>query len=144
MARAERERLFAVHVVAARFLRAQLAREDTGGPARFLARHGVPVDGPWVVGYAPDRPNALINELRRHRFTDVEIRASGLVRTSHYGQLVDRFRDRATIGVRDHHADGAPVVAFAGYAGPHAGPDVPPVLHSPATAIHRPGDVLDG
>jgi len=142
--RAGPARLLEAHAIAARFYRAQLSSEGGEGASRFLARRGIPADGSWVVGYAPDRPSALIGELRRRGFDDVEIRASGLAATSRSGQLVDRFRNRVMIGIRDGGEPGAPVVGFAGYAPPRAGPDVVPCLHSPATAIFRPGGVLFG
>jgi N12 class adenine-specific DNA methylase len=130
--------------VAARFYRAQLATEAGQSPKAFLERLGVPVDGPWVVGYAPDHPAALVGELRRQGFTDVEIRASGLASTSSTGLLVDRFRNRAMIGVRDLTDGDAPVVAFAGYAPPGAPPNVAARLYSPGTAIHQPSRTLFG
>lgn len=138
---AERDRLLAAQEVAARFYRAQLAGSDGAGPRRWLAGQGVPTDGRWVLGYAPGRPTALVNELRRAGFTDTEILASGLASTGRGGQLVDRFQDRVMVGVRGHRPPHA-VVSFVGYAPP--GVDAPAVLHGPATAIHRPADVLVG
>ncbi len=136
--RPEPARLLAVQQVAAAFYRGQLDQPGGAGPARWLAEQGVPVDGRWTVGYAPDRPAGLVNELRRRGFTDVEILASGLAATGRGGQLVDRFRDRVMVGIRDHRDPAAPLVGFVGYAAPGAGPDVPPVLQGPATAIYRP------
>ncbi len=142
--RAERDRLLAVHEVAAAFYRAQLDGPDGDGPTRYLAARGVPVDGRWVVGYAPDRPASLVNELRRRGFTDTEIVASGLSSTSRSGQLVDRFRNRVMVGVRDHLDPRHPVIAFVGQAPPGAADDVTPVLHSPGTALFRPGVAVFG
>ena len=138
---AGRERLLTAHAVAAAFYQAQLAGPDGGGPRRYLADRGVPVNGPVLVGYAPDRPTALVNELRRHGFADVEILASGLAATGRGGALVDRFRGRVMIGVRDHTIPNGPVVGFVGQAPP--GVD-PPLLHSPTTAIYRPRESLLG
>ena len=142
--RAEHERLRAACTVAAAFYRAQLDGPDGAGPGRYLTGRGVPVGGRWVLGYAPDRPAGLVIELRRQGFTDTEILAAGLAATSRTGQLVDRFRNRVMVGVRDHRAPGEPVVAFVGQAPPGAAADVPPLLHTPATAIYRPGDTLFG
>nr|WP_128136822.1 hypothetical protein [Micromonospora provocatoris] len=77
---AEQDRLLAAQNLAARFYRAQLDGPGGAGPRRWLAGQGVPVDGRWMLGYAPGRPTALVNELRRAGFTDTEILASGLPR----------------------------------------------------------------
>ena len=139
---ARRQRLLAAQRVAAKFYRAQLDQPDGASPARWLAAQGVPVDGRWTIGYAPGRPTALVNELRRAGFTDTEILASGLASTGRGGHLVDRFQDRVMVGVRDPQTHA--VVSFVGYAPPGADPSVPSVLHGPATAIHRPADALFG
>jgi N12 class adenine-specific DNA methylase len=141
--RAERDRLLAAHAVAAGFYRAQLDGPDGDGPSRYLAGLGVPVDGRWVVGYAPDRPTALVNELRRRGFTDTEIAASGLSAPGRGGQLIDRFRNRVMVGVRDHLDPRHPVVGFVGQAPPRA-EGVAPVVYSPGTIIYRPGLAVFG
>ncbi|WP_019899988.1 hypothetical protein [Salinispora arenicola] len=140
---AEQDRLRAAQEVAARFYRAQLDGPDGTGPRRWLAGQGVPSGGRWVLGYAPGRPTALVNELRRAGFTDTEILASGLASTGRGGLPVDRFQDRVMVGVREHRPPHA-VVSWVGYAPPGADPSVPAVLHGPATAIHRPADALVG
>ncbi|MEU4778984.1 hypothetical protein [Micromonospora sp. NPDC023633] len=86
---AVRQRLLAAQAVAAEVYRQQV--DDAPGPSRWLTAQGVPTDGRWTVGYAPDRPAAVVNELRRRGFFDAEIVASGLAATSRGGQLVDRF-----------------------------------------------------
>lgn len=139
---AEQDRLLAAQDLAARFYRAQLDGPGGAGPRRWLAGQGVPVDGRWMLGYAPDRPTALVNELRRADFTDTEILASGLASTGRGGLLVDRFQDRVVVGVRDPQTHA--VVSFVGYAPPGADESVPAVLHGPATAIHRPANALVG
>ncbi|MER6757618.1 helicase-related protein [Micromonospora echinofusca] len=137
-----RQRLLAAQAVAAEVYRQQL--DDAPGPSRWLTAQGVPTAGRWTVGYAPDRPAAVVNELRRRGFSDAEIVASGLAATSRGGQLVDRFRNRVMVGVRDHRAAGTPVVGWVGYAPPGAATDAAPVLHSPTTAVYRPVDCLIG
>jgi DNA primase catalytic core, N-terminal domain len=137
-------RILAAHAVAARFYRAQLIAEDGTTARTALGRIGVPIDGPWAVGYAPDRPTAVVNELRRQGFDDAEIRASGLASTSKSGLLVDRFRDRVMVGVQGSVAGEQGVVAFVGYRPPGVSPDVPAIVYGPASAIHRPNATLFG
>lgn len=142
--RAERGWLLAAQEVAARFYRAQLGTGDGAGPAGFLARLGVPVDGAWVIGFAPDRPTALVSELRSWRFSDLEILASGLARTTSRGQLIDLFRNRVMVGIRDGSTRETPVVGFVGYASPPRSPGVPARVYSSCVAIHRPHSTLFG
>jgi hypothetical protein len=142
--RAQQARLLAAHAVAAAYYQAQMEAPDGDGPRRYLQARGVPTDGTWAVGYAPDRPTGLVNALRRQGFTDVEILATGLASTGRGGQMVDRFRNRVMLGVRDHRRPDPSVVGFVGQAPPGAGPDVPTVLYSPATAVYRPGELVFG
>jgi DNA primase len=141
---AEVERLREVHEVAARFYRDRLAAEPSGGPSRYLRERDVPVDGPWVVGYAPDEPAALTKELRREGFGQSEIQSAGLAVTSEPGPLVDRFSNRVMVGIRDHTGSFGGVIGFVGYAPPRAGPDVARRLTSPRTKLYRPADELFG
>ena len=91
----------------------------------------------------PARPISLVNELRRHGFSDTEIVAADLASTSRTGQLVDRFRHRMMVGVRNHLDPRHPVVGFVGQAPPGATADVAPLLHSPAP-VYRPGAAVFG
>ena len=95
-------------------------------------------------GVRPDRSTALVNELRRRGFTDTEIVASGLRTTSRTGQLTDRFRNRVMVGVRGHMDRGIRSSGSSGRPRPAPPDDVAPVLHSPSTAIYRPGVAVFG
>ncbi len=55
---------------------------------------------PAAAGYAPGRP-ALVDHLRGQGFTDQEMLAAGLARTSDRGGVYDFFRDRLTCPYTD-------------------------------------------
>lgn len=83
----------------------------------------------------------LTDHLRHTGYDDATIEASGLALRSSRGNLIDRFRDRAILPIRDR--EGA-VIAFIGRVHPDAGDNVPRYLNSPETAIYRKSDVLYG
>jgi len=109
----------------------------------YLASRGLSgaIARDWHIGYAPAGWNALTGHLRRLGYDDHEIQAAGLARLSSRGTLIDIFRDRIMLPVRD--ADGTPA-GFAGRARPRAGPGVPKYLNSPETAGYRKGSLLFG
>ena len=96
---------------------------------------------PWALGYAPEGWTGLVDHLRRAGFADDVIARSGLAARSRRGTLVDRFRDRLMLGVRDR--DGAPI-AFIGRANPTGRADIPKYLNSPETSLYRKGEALFG
>lgn len=65
----------------------------------------------WQLGYASGQWRGLTDHLRKKGATDEELVAAGLARISSRGGLIDAFRDRAMVGIRD--ADGA-IVGFVG------------------------------
>jgi DNA primase len=95
----------------------------------------------WGLGYAPPGWAALTDHLRAGGYADEEIEAAGLARRSSRGTLIDLFRDRVMLPVRN--ADGQ-VVGFTGRARPGAGPATPKYLNSPQTALYKKGDLLFG
>lgn len=87
-------------------------RPGSRGHKYFVERLGEGVtDGPWALGYAPSGWTNLTRHLQRNGATDAEILASGLGRMSSRGNVIDAFRDRAMVGVRDQAGE---VVGFVG------------------------------
>jgi len=72
---------------------------------------------------------------------DGVIEAAGLGRRSSRGTLIDHFRDRVMLAIRDEHGT---IAGFIGRAHPHAGPAVPKYLNSPETPAFTKGDLLFG
>jgi DNA primase len=95
----------------------------------------------WRAGYAPVGWTALTDHLRGLGHDDGAIEAAGLARRSSRGSLIDHFRDRVMLAIRDEN--GA-IAGFIGRARPHAGPTVPKYLNSPDTAAYSKGDLLFG
>ena len=95
----------------------------------------------WHVGYAPAGWTALIRHLRNLGHDDAVIEAAGLARRSSRGTLIDHFRDRVMLAIRDERGM---IAGFIGRAHPKAGPAVPKYLNSPETAAYTKGDLLFG
>jgi len=136
------DRLFAIHREATAFFSAQL---DGSWVPGYLAGRGLgsilKPASPWGVGYAPASWTALTDHLRRNGYAEASIESSGLALLSSSGRLIDRFRDRAMLPVREPH--GA-VIAFIGRAHPDVGDNMPRYLNSPETALYRKSEVLYG
>jgi DNA primase len=133
--------LLAVHDDAWRFYRARLPRSWVPG---YLDGRKITaaLRQQWGIGYAPPGWTDLISHLRGAGHPDAVIEAAGLARRSSRGTLIDTFRDRAMLPVRDE--DGY-LVAFIGRAPPAArDADAPRYLNSPQTALYHKGAVLYG
>jgi DNA primase len=125
---------------AERFYRGRL--DDSWVPGYLAARgFGKATTRQWRIGYAPGGWTALTSHLRGLSHDDAAIEASGLARRSSRGTLIDHFRDRAMLAIRDEH--GA-IAGFIGRAHPNAAPTVPKYLNSPQTTVFIKGDLLFG
>lgn len=134
------EDVMAIHEVAARFYREQLAASWAPG---YLAGRGFSpaVQQHWHAGYAPAGRQALTRHLRAAGYRDALIVAAGLARRSRYGELSDVFRDRVMFPIRTPRGT---VAGFIGRAGEHATAGVPKYLNSPATVLYDKGRALFG
>ncbi|MBA8792851.1 DNA primase catalytic core [Friedmanniella endophytica] len=95
--------------------------------------------GSHEIGYAPRGWTTLVDHLRSLGYTDTRIEESGVAGRARTGQLIDRFRDRLTLPLRDHHGM---LVGFTARVGPDAPIDAPKYLNSPETAIFHKHEVL--
>ena len=115
---AERERekrLFAAHETAHFYFRQALRGTPKGkAAAEYLAGRGI--DEKMVeqfgVAYAPDLADGLLSYLRKKGYPHEEILATGLVVETERG-LLDRFRDRLIVPIRDARGR---IIAFGGRA----------------------------
>ena len=115
---AERERekkLLAAHETAHFYFRQALRGTPKGkAAAEYVASRGI--DPAMVeqfgVAYAPDLPDGLLAYLRKKGYADEEIVAAGLVVQTDRG-LLDRFRDRLIVPIRDARGR---IIAFGGRA----------------------------
>ena len=127
-------------VDAERFYRVHLG--DKWVPGYLAARGLDPATvQQWRIGYAATGWTTLTSHLRRLGYGDAAIEAAGLARRSSRGTLIDYFRDRVMLAVRDERGR---IAGFIGRAHPGAGADVPKYLNSPETALYTKGDLLFG
>src|SRR6185437_12666799 len=91
--------------------------------------------------YAPARWTALASHLRSAGHDNATIEAAGLARRSSRGTLIDYFRDRVMLAIRDEHGK---VTGFIGRAHPAAPGKVPKYLNSPDTVAFTKGSLLFG
>ncbi|SFC97236.1 DNA primase [Nocardioides terrae] len=139
-----RERLITAHDVAAGYFRQMLECPRGEGPRRYLTSRGLDqiLDDPrWTVGYAPPGWTGMQSLLHDHGFSDTEILAAGLATTARTGSLIDRFRERLVLGVRNCRGE---LVGFIGRAAPNGRPDAPRYLNTPTTEVFRKGELLFG
>jgi DNA primase len=115
---AERERekrLLAAHETAHFYFRQALRGTPSGkAAAGYVTARGIDekmVDQ-FGVAYAPDLPDGLLAYLRKKGYADEEILAAGLVVETDRG-LLDRFRDRLIVPIRDARGR---IIAFGGRA----------------------------
>ena len=96
----------------------------------------------YEIGYAPGGWTTLTDHLRFLGYTDDHIEAAGMATRAKTGRLIDRFRDRLTIPLRDQHGD---LVGFTARIAPDVtDPRTPKYLNNPTTAIFRKHEILYG
>ncbi len=114
-----------------------------------------PPAGSWVPAYLTDRglPDAdaghapagwttTLDALRHRGFTDADLLAAGIATTTSTGRLIDRFRDRLVIPVRNT-AD--QIVGFTARVSPHeTWTEAPKYINTPATAAYDKSALLLG
>ncbi len=115
---AERERekrLLAAHETAHFYFRQALRGTPKGqAAAEYVAARGIDLKmvEQFGVAYAPDLPDGLLGYLRKKGYADAEIVSTGLVVETERG-LLDRFRDRLIVPIRDTRGR---IIAFGGRA----------------------------
>lgn len=93
----------------------------------------------FAIGYAPNTWEALTKRLIAKGFTNQEMIAAGLASASHRGGVIDRFRGRIIIPIRDHTGR---AVGLGGRIMP--GAEGPKYLNSPATLLFDKSRTLYG
>ena len=133
-------RLLAAHEVAYFYFR-QALRGAAGGAAagRYLAKRGLHPETieRFGLGYAPNLRDGLAAYLGKKGFSDDEAVESGLVVRTERRSLIDRFRGRLMVPIRDARGR---AIAFAGRA--LAADQVPKYLNSPTTPLFEKSKVL--
>lgn len=101
------------------------------------------IDAPSnAFGYAPPGWRTTSDTLLRQGFTEQTLIDAGLAHRSKNGTLIDHFRERLIIPIRDHQNE---LVGFLGRARPgEETPENPKYVNSPATALYDKRRVLMG
>lgn len=118
----------------------QLTQTPQSWAAGYLASRGLEA-GPDGLGYAPAGWTTLIDHLRGYGYTDNDLLAAGLARTSRRGTLIDTFRNRLILPIHDTRGN---VAAFVGRAHPDAPAGTPKYLNSPGTVLFTKSDLPYG
>ena len=136
-----RDRIVALNGLAADYFTAQ-AGAGSKGRVYLEERIGSEAldNGAWRTGYAPAGWTNLTDHLRTQGATTDEILAAGLGRVSSRGSVIDAFRDRAMVAVRD--VDGDPI----GFVGRDlsGSENAPKYINTGDTAAYRKGEHLLG
>lgn len=143
-----RKRLLALHAEAAAWFHENLLKAPIAEKARkYLKSRGISAEvaKSWLLGYAPDTRDALIDLLRSKRFSIEEIAQSGLGSAREDApdsqtELFARFRGRIMFPIRNDYGE---VIAFSGRV---LDPDAKTAkyVNSPETPLFTKGRVLYG
>ena len=119
------------------------APERRATAAAYLRQRGIDASAlppDWLLGYAPPGWTRLTDDFRHRGVPAQLLLATGLSRRASHGRLIDVFRDRVILPVRDHHDR---IVGFTGRDLSGA-TDNPKYLNTPATALYRKSELLYG
>ena len=148
-----RKRLLALHAEAAAWFHNNLLKTPAAQEARnYLKKRDISVEiaKSWLLGYAPDSRDALMDFLREKHFTSDEIAQSGLAAARDEEGGLDagvqkpkfyaRFRGRVMFPIRTDYGE---VIAFSGRV---LDPDAKAAkyVNSPETPLFTKGRVLYG
>ena len=139
--RERRSRLVEAVAEAGRYYQERLKSADDAGHARSYVRgrkYGVEVVDQFELGYAPDRPDALISHLRGLGHKDSHILAAGLARRVGSGRLMDQMRGRLMFPI--HNVRGEMV----GFGGRLLRGEGPKYLNTPETPLYKKSELLYG
>ncbi|MBI4437753.1 DNA primase [Candidatus Uhrbacteria bacterium] len=137
-------RMYQVNELGQKFFRKVLLDSSSASAARaYVESRGIPAELAELfgLGYAPDEWDALSQFFRKRGFSELELIEAGLSLKKKSGTgVIDRFRHRLMIPLRDHHGN---TVGFTGRSLP--GDDQgPKYMNSPETPIYHKGSLLFG
>jgi DNA primase len=125
-----KERLYAINELAAKFYQTQLSGSQLAIDYVFKTRQFTKETAvTWRLGYAPNTGKALTEFLKKQKYTENEIKLAGLA--NRYGG--DLFRERLMIPLAD--AQGR-IVGFTARELGDAGPNSPKYLNTPGTPLY--------
>lgn len=134
-----KNRLYELYQFATGFYTAELRGSNSAKAARdYLTERDISEETQraFMIGFAPDEWEILINAAKKKGFTEQELVRSGLVIERDSGGMYDRFRNRIIFPIWDLTGR---VIAFGGRT---ISDDTPKYINSPETPIYQKSDVL--
>ena len=141
----EKYRLAEINRLAGAFYRKVLEEAPRAQVARaYLEQRGIDADlrEMFGFGFALDAWDTLAAFLEKRGFAPHECQKAGLLLSKKSGQgMIDRFRNRIMIPLRDPHGN---IVGFTGRVLPGGDDQGPKYMNSPETPLYHKGDLLFG
>ena len=142
----ERQRLIAINELAAKFFRKVLIDSPAASSARaYLENRSIEGDlaEKFAIGFAPDNWDTLAQFLNKKGYRALECEKAGLLLRKRSGTgVIDRFRNRVMIPLRDRHGN---TIGFTGRVMPGADEKAgAKYMNTPETPVYHKGSMLFG
>ena len=143
--RSERQRLYEVCELTAKFFEKQLEESKVGKEAKkYLLNRKINEESlkKWRIGYAPDTWQGLSDFLFSQGYSQEEIKKAGLGLFSEKGSFYDRFRGRIIFPIFDLNSN---IVGFTGRVFKNTGEDkMGKYVNTPQSLLYDKGRILYG
>lgn len=140
-----KQRLMSIHELATSFYKQVLTTATLAEVARdYLSKRGITPEliEKFEIGFAPDDWSKLSDALLKRGFSETELVQAGLSLKKKSGSgLIDRFRSRVMIPLRDQHGN---TVGFTGRQLPGGDSAMGKYVNSPETPIYHKGRLVYG
>ncbi len=140
-----KQRLLSIHELATSFYKQVLTTATLAEVARdYLSKRGITPEliEKFEIGFAPDDWSKLSDALLKRGFSETELVQAGLSLKKKSGSgLIDRFRNRVMIPLRDQHGN---TVGFTGRQLPGGDSAMGKYVNSPETPIYHKGRLVYG
>jgi DNA primase len=132
--------LYQINQLACTYFQQELANARNGEAQQYVRTRGLTrgIVKRYVVGFAPQTWDGLLNHLRNQQIADAEMTTLGLLSRNEQGKIYDRFRNRLMFPIRDKRGQ---VLGFGGRA---LDDSLPKYLNSPQTPVFHKSEVLYG
>ncbi|MES2661897.1 MAG: DNA primase [Pseudomonadota bacterium] len=120
--------------IANTFFRQQLTSAPHNHPAKeYLISRGVRIESQrnFEIGYAPNQWDGLLQQLKKQKIHEAQLKESGLFADHAQGRMYDRFRHRIMFPIRNHRGE------LIGFGGRAIGDSKPKYLNSPETTLFQ-------
>ncbi|MDD4995600.1 MAG: DNA primase [Patescibacteria group bacterium] len=139
-----RQKLIALNDLAAKFYHRVLLESQSAEAARkYIEKRNLPADvvEEFMLGYAPDKWEILLNFLKKKEYSESDINEAGLVSRKERGSgYYDRFRGRVVFPIRNIHGN------TVGFTARLLDPEAKEAkyINTPQTKIYNKSEVIYG